>query len=745
LERRLAAVLFADVVGYGQHSQRDEEGTRACFQADLHGLFEPSIAAHHGRLVKTMGDGVLVEFHSVVDAARCAVEIQRGKVERPAEAASGRHLVYRIGINLGDVIVEGDDIHGDGVNIADRLQALAEPGGVIISGAAYDQIEGKLDVGYESLGQQSVKNIDKPVRVYRLLLGPELAGKKIGKRLTAFRHWRGPAATAVVAALVVAAGVAAWWRPWEPRIEPAAVERMALPLPDKPSIAVLPFTNMSDDPKQEYFADGITDDLITELSKVSGLFVISRNSTFVYKGRAVAPKQVSEDLGIRYVLEGSVQRAGDRLRINAQLIDAISGGHEWADRFDGSLVDAFALQDKVTRTVADALAVRLTSSDQAAIDQQETGVPEAYDAFLRGWEHFRRETPEDYAEAIPYFEEALRLDPEYGRAYAALAMVYFLSYDLRWNYALGISNIEARLKGGQYLRDAQKRPTVLSRQAAAIELWILKQPDMALVELKEATTLDPGNSLTYSYIGGILTASGRPEEGIRYLRFALRLDPYYPPILYFLGLAQLGMADFGGAAESLAAATRLNPDYEFGFAALAAAYAQLGRKGDAQSAVARFNHLSVGRGDIPLTIATAPSGLFGTTTNVQCLWPGLRLAGISEYLASGEFATQNRLTADEIRELILGHRLHGRSLRTGEARTASVTRDGIAALSGDWNLLGSNSLAGGVASFDGDRLCYKFDLVSYCGEVFRNPGGSKAKENEFIWYNGEAFTFSPVE
>jgi adenylate cyclase len=324
-------------------------------------------------------------------------------------------------------------------------------------------------------------------------------------------------------------------------------------------------------------------------------------------------------------------------------------------------------------------------------------------------------------------------------------MVYFMSYDLRWNYSLSISDIEAHNMARRYLREAQKHPTALSRQAAAIDLWIDEQPDKALAELKEAIALDPGDSLTYAYMGGALIASGRPEEGIRHLRTALRLDPHYPPIHYQLGLAQLAMADFKGAAESLAAAVSLNPDYEFGFAALAAAYGQLGRKEDAQSAVARFNKLSVERGGIPLTIATAPHAWFGITTNVRQLWQGLRLAGVPEFLASGEFAAQNRLKADDVRTLIFGHRLQGRSLRTGEERGASITSSGGATLSGDWNLLSGGARAAGVVRFEGDRLCYKFDLATYCGDVFRNPGGTKAKENEFIWYNGEAFTFSPVE
>ena len=320
MERRLAAVLCADVVEYGRHSERDEEGTRARFRADLHDLLEPAIAAHRGRLVKTIGDAILAEFHSVVDAVRCAIEIQRAK-------AAGRDgsdaLVYRIGINLGDVIVEGDDIHGDGVNIGERLQALAAPGGVMISGTTYDQIEKKLDAGFEFLGERKLKNVDRPVRVYRILLDPLEMGRTVKRRLAL--SWR----IALVAAplVIIAAFAMHRWQPWAPKMEAASLAHMVLPLPDKPSIAVLPFANMSDESGQEHLSDGISDDLITALSQVSGLFVISRNSAFAFKGKNVSTRLVAEELGVRYVLEGSVQRAGDRLRINAQLIDALQGGH----------------------------------------------------------------------------------------------------------------------------------------------------------------------------------------------------------------------------------------------------------------------------------------------------------------------------------------------------------------------------------------------------------------------------------
>jgi adenylate cyclase len=746
MERRLAAVMIADVAGYGRLSAADEEGTRARFQADLHEVFEPKIAAHHGRLVKTMGDGLLVEYHSVVDAIRCAVEVQRAEAERNAGVSANRQLKFRIGINLGDVIVEGDDIHGDGVNIAHRLQAIANEGGITISAAAYEQVKSKLDVAFQFLGEQRVKNGAEPMRVYRAVMTPKDAGKTARKSWAAVMSRRRAAAAMAVLVLLIAAGAVAVWRPWQPKIEPASIAHMALPLPDEPSIAVLPFVNMSGDPQQEYLAEGITDDLITELSKISGLFVIARNSTFVYQNRPVTPKQVSEELGVRYVLEGSVQRAGDQLRINAQLVDAISGDHEWAERFDGSLTDVFALQDKVTGSIADALAVRLTEADQIALNLHETSVPAAYDAFLRGWVHLRRDTPDDYTAAIPYLEEATKLDPDYGRAYAALAMVYILSYDAQWTDYLGVSETEARRRAKRYLEDARRHPTVLSHQVAAVILLIDLQPNEALAELKEAIAIDSGDAFSYAYMGAALTASGRPADAVPHIRAAMRLDPHYPPIFdYLLGSAQFGMENFEEAAGSWATATRRNPEYEYAFAGLAATYGHLGRKQEAESAIAKYNELRVGRGGVPLTIGLAPTCGFTVRADLQRLQTGLRLAGVPELLSSGEFATQNTLTADEIRTLIFGHRLHGRSLWTGEERDASITSDGVVALSGDWGLLGGGPLTGGSARFDGDQLCYRFDLVSYCGDVLRNPGGTRAKENEFIWYKGEAFTFSPIE
>ena len=683
MERRLAAVLVADVVGYVRLSQADEEGTRARFQADLREVFEPAIATHHGRLVKTMGDALLVEFHSVVDALRCAIDIQRAKAERNATTAEDQRLVYRIGINLGDVIVEGDDIHGDGVNIAERLQGLAEPGGVMISGTTYDHLKGKVEVGYAFIGEQRVKNVTDPIRVYRVLMDPRDAGKRNGERAIAARLRHRTAAVAAAVLLLAGAGGLAWWLLGEPVIPPPAARSVELPLPDKPSIAVLPFVNMSDDPKQESFADGVTDDLITELSKVSGLFVISRNSTFVYKGRTISPKQVSKELGVRYVLEGSVQRSGDQLRINAQLIDALSGGHNWADKFDGSLANVFALQDKVTRSIADALTIKLTATEEESLNRLETDVPAAYDAFLRGWVLLRRRNPNDLAKAIPHFEEAIKLDPEYGRPYAALTMIYFKAYEWGWNQSLGLSLKDARRKAGQYLVEARKRPTALSHQAAGWMLWVDGQFDQAVAEFKEAIELDPGDSFSYAYMGGALYSSHRATEAVAQIRFAMRLDPHYPSeYVHFLGLAQFALEQYDAAAASFGTAIKLNPEDEWPFAALAATYGHLGRKDEAAETLARFNQLRINRAHMPLTIDEMP-WLGFTDSDFQRLADGFRLAGAPEDLSSGELAGFPRLTPGEVRALFLGHRLHGRNI-AGEGRAASIAPDGVPTWTGDW-------------------------------------------------------------
>jgi len=384
MHRRLAAILTADVVGYSGLMSEDEAGTLDRVLRLRQELIEPSVAAHEGRIVKLMGHGLLAEFVSAVEAVSCAVEIQRALAE-PESDSGAPPLQLRIGVNLGDVLAEGGDIYGDGVNIAARMEGLADPGGICITRTVLGQVRGRADVAFEDLGEIEVKNIPQPVHVYRVLLDPNAASREA---LTAgekpwYRQWQALALGVAAIAFLASAGL--WLFARGPVIEPASPERMAFPLPDKPSIAILPFDNMSDDPSQQHFADGMTDDLITDLSKVAGLFVIARNSTFVYKGQATTIRQVAEDLGVRYVIEGSVRRAGDTVRVYAQLIDATTGGHVWAERFDGDVADIFGVQGNFVRQIVEAMAVELAPREAQQIAQGRTENVEAWEAFQKGW------------------------------------------------------------------------------------------------------------------------------------------------------------------------------------------------------------------------------------------------------------------------------------------------------------------------------------------------------------------------
>jgi len=567
---------------------------------------------------------------------------------------------------------------------------------------------------------------------------PREARATIGERK--IRSWRWPAATAAAFVLLALAGAMVWWHPWQPAIEPASIERMALPLPDKPSIAVLPFANMSDDPKQEYFADGLTDGLITELSQVSGLFVISRNSTFTYKGRTVPPQQVSEELGVRYVLEGSVQRASDRLRINAQLIDALSGGHVWAGKFDGSIADVFALQDQVARSIADTLAVRLTQAEHLALGRQETSVPAAYDSFLQGWVHYRRATPEDFAKAIPYFEESIRLDRNYARAHAALAMVYFLAYDQGWAGTLNITADAAFRKSRDYLKLANAHPTSTSHQVAGNMSRSRGWHDDALKEFQAAIALDPNDSWTYAYLAFSLIYARRPAEALTQIEIAMRLDPHYPPLFdFYEGLAQFEQNRMAEAAMTLEKVARRSPGDPGPLLYLAAAYGHLGREKEAAAIVATYSSARVKQGGLPFVMAEPMSDCLSfDPPEGSPLVQGLLRVGVPYNFDSGAF---DELTAGEVEALFFGHRLHGRSLKSGREYGASVSPDGTAVMFGDW---GSGTATAELVS--GGRLCFVRTATTNCGRILRNPGGTKATENEYIWFASKAaFPFSRLD
>jgi TolB-like protein len=507
-----------------------------------------------------MGDGLLAEFPSAVEAARCAVEIQHMIGDRNAEVPEENRIAYRIGINIGDIVVEDNDIYGDGVNIAARLEGLAEPNGICVARNVFDQVKDKLDLTIEHLGEHEVKNIAEPVTIYRVVLDDKAAALVTpvvqGATKPTGRRWVAAAATAVV--LVTAVGAVIWWRPWAPVVEPASLERMALPLPEQPSIAVLPFDNLSDNPSQEYFADGMAEDLITDLSKIPTLLVIARNSSFAYKDKRTDVRTIARELGVKYVLEGSVRRAGDQVRINAQLIDATTGGHLWAERYNRDYKDIFALQDEITRKIAASLAIELTESEEGRVTQRETDNPLAYDAFLQGWAYFVRNSRDDLRDARPFFEKAVELDPNYGRAYAALARVYELAWNRGWYVDLGWG--DARCQTEKYLHLAMKRPTSLAHMVAAGKRLTEQRYDEAVDEIERAITFDPSDARVLTIMSWIMTIVGKSDAGLKVAEKSMRLDPSnLARNKWVVGLAHFGMDELDKAAASFETARELNP------------------------------------------------------------------------------------------------------------------------------------------------------------------------------------------
>jgi adenylate cyclase len=600
IERRLTSILAADVVGYSRLMAADEAGTLASLKAIRRELIEPKTTEHHGRVVKLMGDGTLMEFGSVVAAVNFAVDLQRTMAERNADVPEDRRITYRIGINIGDIIVQGDDIYGNGVNVAARLEAMAEPGGICVSRTVFDHVKGKVEIGFEDLGTQKVKNIPEPVQTFKVLLDSAAVEHTIVANPAAKRtlHW--PMVAGALIVLVILSGALLWQRPWEPRVEPASVENMAFPLPDKPSIAVLPFTNMSDDPNQEYFVDGMTEDLITDLAKIESLFVIARNTVFTYKGKSVVVPDVARELGVKYVLEGSVRRVGDMVRINTQLIDGVSGAHVWAERYDGALTDIFALQDEVTSEIVAQLQITLTPDQQNRQNRKRANNSAAYDAYLRGWQLYRRHTPEDFAEAIPHLKRAVELDPNYGQAWAALASVYWITHrkGSAWSLIVNpdksnsVSWNGARNKTEIYLRQAMRNPTPLAHQIESQISWDYRQFERALSEARQAVALDQNDPEGHLAMAWALIFSGRAEAAIASTETAIRLDPNFPGShLFALGTAQLMLERYDEAQATLQRALAFIPEDLGILVPLSIANARTGRQEEAKAALQNYKRI----------------------------------------------------------------------------------------------------------------------------------------------------------
>jgi adenylate cyclase len=591
VERRLAAILAADVVGYSRLMGHDEDGTLAALRKIRTEVVDPKISEHKGRIFKTTGDGFLVDFPSVVNAVACAVDIQKAMAVRNADLPENRLIQFRIGVNLGDVIIEGEDVFGDGVNVAARLEGIAPPGDVVVSGAARDQIGNRLDLQFEDLGEQKLKNIERPVRLYRVDTIGNSAPGAIEKWGSNRRNWQVLAVSAIL--LVLATGSVVFWidthRGSSLPIEVASIAKMELPLPDKPSIAVLPFTNMSSEAGQENFADGMTDNLITDLSKVSGLFVIARNSTFVYRGRPVKISQVAEELGVRYVLEGSVQRAGQKIRVNAQLIDALTGGHVWADRFDGDITDVFAVQDEFIQKIVNALEVNLTPGEKQEIASDKTESVAAKEAFDQGWSLYLRYNPKDNASAISAFKKAVEHDPEYGRAYAALSLAYFRYLNSQWFVDSGASWPSILAEALRYLELAKKYPTALSHVLEAMDHAYRGQAQEARGEAGRAIALDPNDPEAHIAMAIALTISGQAEEALDFVAAATRINPAYPSHYALAkGLALITVGRLEEATRTLEDGLKQNPKAFELYLPLVSSLAQVGRREEARRVLLKW-------------------------------------------------------------------------------------------------------------------------------------------------------------
>jgi adenylate cyclase len=586
VKRKLSAILSADVEGYSRLMSQDEEGTVKTLKQHsetISGL----ILDHRGRVVDAPGDNILAEFGSVVDAVKCAVEIQKALKTKNAGLPEDRRMNFRIGVNLGDVIEEEDRIYGDGVNIAARLEGLAEGGGICISGTAFDQVKNKLSVGYQYVGKQTVKNIPDPVRAYKVLMEPETAGKVIGEEEPKPTKWGWKTVAAGVLALVVLAGGLVWnFYLRAPRIEPASVDKMAYPLPDKPSIAVLPFVNMSEDSKQEFFSDGITEEIITGLSKVPKLFVIARNSTFTYKGKPVKVQQVSEELGVRYVLEGSVRKVENRVRITAQLIDAIKGHHLWAERYDRDLKDIFAIQDEITMKIITALRVKLTEGEQAAFRIKSATNLDAYLKYLQAREYVSRFDRDANIKARKAAEETIALDPNFQGGYSILAQVELFDVWLRLSKSPKESFMRAvkLAKKAIAIEDSPEPHRTLAGVYVFLRKW-----DEAIAEGKKAIELDPNSANAHGTLGHVLQIADMPQEAIPILKRAIRLNPF-PPSRYFHNLAY-AYRNLGKYEEGITAARKallIQPTDWAAHIMLVSSYSLLGRDEEARAQAAEL-------------------------------------------------------------------------------------------------------------------------------------------------------------
>jgi TolB-like protein/class 3 adenylate cyclase/Flp pilus assembly protein TadD len=736
IDRRLTAILAADVVGYSRLVQRDEQGTLDRLKAHRKELVEPLVAEHGGRVVKLMGDGILCEFPSAVHAVACAVAIQRGMAEWEKNVPEAEGICFRIGINVGDVVHEGGDILGDGVNVAARLQALAEPGGVLLARNVHNQIKDKLAFRFEPMGRHRVKNIAEPVEVWRVAPG-EVAARAAGRRSRRLRPVYA-AAAALAFLLLLAVGAASWW--WYDLRGPD--EAGAPPLAGKPSVAVLPFANLSGEAEDAYFADGMTDDLIIDLTKVSGLVVIARNSVFAYKGRPVTVQEIARELGVRYVVEGSVRRAGGRVRINTQLIDTTTGSHLWADRFERSAADVFAVQDEVIGRIVAALAVELTPAEQARLARPPTRNLEAYDYFLRAEQAAKSGHQSELREALALYGRATALDPTFADAFAAHAWTaaYVWRSDFDDTLPGPVARKTAYETAGRALELDAQAP--LPYAVLAVLQVVDRRYEEALASARRAVALGPGTAAAHAALALVLTFAGDHAEAVAAVERSLRLDPNPPTGDQFTAaLAFTLHGDHARAIELLERGRLLAPMADEIHLGLAVAYAHAGRLEDARAAVANvLLHLSP---NLSVEYERLIYAHFRDDQDLALVLDALREAGLPQWPYGFRGDERERLTGEEISRLALGRTWQGRT-GDGEPVFLQIGSDGRTALRTP------RQITLGTAFVDEDLLCEESESVvlgrARCGPVYRHPRGPGEDGPGYTYVNAEkVLHFSPVE
>ena len=726
MDRRLVAILAADVVGYSRLMGRDEEGTLRALKAIEDEVVAPKVAGHQGHIVKLMGDGVLAEFASVVEAVRCAIEVQAAVAERNGTVPEDRRVVYRIGINLGDIVAEGNDIFGDGVNVAARLEGLADPGGICVSRTVRNEVRDRLAVAFDDMGEIAVKNIARPVHAFRVVMGGKAPPLSTAKSRANSRLR--PAVVAATA-VAIAAACLLWWRPWESGSMPQSA---CAAVPDKPSVAVLPFANLSAEPDQAYFASGLGDDLITELSRISALFVIDRNSLAGYRDKP--PQKLACDFGVRYVLQGSVQRAGGRLRINVQLVDAKDGNHLWAERYDRDSADIFSVQDDVISRIVAALEVTLTTGERQHIARIPTRNLEAYDYYLRAEaENFYKSDFRTIGRALDYYQKAIALDPNFAEAHAGLARAAVEIWRLDYDHVL--SPVVARRNAYDAAGRALSLDPSNARAYAALATLQLvdRRHDEAIESARRATSLNPNDAEAAANLALVLAYAGESANAVAAIDQALRLNPAPPPgFLLLAGKVYYIAGQYDRAIAALETVRDIWPSAETPHEFLAASYARTGKLDLAHREAAALAKVYP---DNNLAFYRLFYEYYRKQEDLLNHLDALKLAGIADWPFGLEERPEDLVTGSALQKLVFGRTWTGRLWTGPSGGDVSFVQEIHS--DGDVAYRTSATFLTGSARLDGNALCIRYEGYQrndwLCGSIFHSTNYPMRGESDYLY------------